>query len=136
MSPVCDGLDTSSETALAESSTKEALNWIFQRRALRNQQSNKKAIRRNRREYWKGAITLLLFLLMASALLRKCFNDLGELTRSSKAAQGNYEKCLEDLYKSRSSMTDQNFKDLQKAGEVIIGAWADAVRGPRLFDFF
>ena len=89
-----------------------------------------------------GAITLLLFLWMAAALLghwnnhRKCFNDLGELIRSSKAAQGNYEKCLEDLYKSRSSMTDQNFKDLQKAGEVIIGAWADAVRGPRLFDFF
>ncbi len=89
-----------------------------------------------------GAITLLLFLWLVSALLghwdnhQKCLNDLAESTRSSRAAQDNHRKCLKDLDKSTSLLSNQDLENLKKVGGIIGEAWAGAVRGPRLLDLF
>ncbi len=104
MSTICAGLDTVNEMALAESSTKEALSWIIQRRDFQDQQSGKKATSRNASKYWMGGIILVMLLLLLSA--------------TSK-----YNQCLIDLKSSladRDESTSQNTSKYWMVGIILV----------------
>ncbi len=136
MSTVCARLDTSNEMALAESSTKEALSWIFQRRAFQDQRSDKKRTPRSTRKYWIGGIILIALLLLLTSTLNQYRNnnaderylqwirsDREKWLSSNTKAEKSYQECVTELKRVNSARNEciHSMEGLEKLVSSLAG---------------